>query len=335
MDVFLIDEPEVHLNWHLEEKLFHFFDQMCTRHEMQMIVVTHSRSIFRPQYRPRTQFMYWRDDGKIGWRNQLTSEQMKKLAGEAIEIIRLGNFSKPTFFVEDKSHEEILTALASLLNAEISISKCGNSPNVKSLFRHSKQEGGWQNAFFIVDGDNEGNPFRGEPSFVHLPVYCIENFFIHPDYISLAFGKTLEEIKDLLASILKEKRTDILNKNKFFEFLFDGLNGSHMIYESLTKLDASVIFDSLVGKLHQTRADYIRIYLEYLDDKSLLEVLFPNDLIKAIKSSILPIEHPTTTNEFNFNIPSGILENPSALPSLSLSIVFDIESPQAITEVIS
>ncbi len=31
VDVYLIDEPEVHLNWHLEERLFAFLDDFCTK----------------------------------------------------------------------------------------------------------------------------------------------------------------------------------------------------------------------------------------------------------------------------------------------------------------
>src|SRR5262249_15679484 len=39
-EVFLIDEPEVHLNWHLEERLFEFLDDYCQINNKQMIVVT-------------------------------------------------------------------------------------------------------------------------------------------------------------------------------------------------------------------------------------------------------------------------------------------------------
>ena len=66
-DVFIIDEPEVHLNWHLEEKLFEFFDDYCEEFKKQMIIVTHSRAVFKERYHPKTQFMYWTDHGKVSW----------------------------------------------------------------------------------------------------------------------------------------------------------------------------------------------------------------------------------------------------------------------------
>src|ERR1700694_4371985 len=37
VDVYLIDEPEVHLNWHLEERLFAFLDDHCETADKQAI----------------------------------------------------------------------------------------------------------------------------------------------------------------------------------------------------------------------------------------------------------------------------------------------------------
>jgi predicted ATPase len=65
VDVYLIDEPEVHLNWQLEEKLFIFLDELCKQHNKQAIVVTHSRTIFKPRFLPKTQFLYWNEDGQV------------------------------------------------------------------------------------------------------------------------------------------------------------------------------------------------------------------------------------------------------------------------------
>ena len=53
VDTFLIDEPEVHLNWHLEERLFEYLDDLCTQHDKQAIVVTHSRILFKPRFLER------------------------------------------------------------------------------------------------------------------------------------------------------------------------------------------------------------------------------------------------------------------------------------------
>jgi hypothetical protein len=50
---FLIDEPEVHLNWHLEDKLFDYFDDFCDIHNRQIITCTHSRAIVHRLRRKR------------------------------------------------------------------------------------------------------------------------------------------------------------------------------------------------------------------------------------------------------------------------------------------
>lgn len=49
-DVFLVDEPEIHLNWHLEESLFRFFDWFCSKFDKQVIVATHSRVVFKAPF---------------------------------------------------------------------------------------------------------------------------------------------------------------------------------------------------------------------------------------------------------------------------------------------
>ncbi len=178
-DIFIIDEPEVHLNWHLEEKLFDYLDDFCRDYEKQMILVTHSRAIFKKKFLEKSQFLYWGEDGKVQVGKQLTPDQQKKLTGDAIEIIAMGDLAKPTFFLEDGRHKEVVESLARELGVDVSISQCGNSSNVRSLFRHSKREGGWLNSYFITDGDNEGNPFPGEKTFIHLDKYSIENFLLN------------------------------------------------------------------------------------------------------------------------------------------------------------
>jgi predicted ATPase len=79
-EVYLIDEPEVHLNWHLEERLFEFFLRFCERYDKQMIVATHSRAIFKPDILDRAQFLSWDEQGKIVIGKELR-ERSKNKAG--------------------------------------------------------------------------------------------------------------------------------------------------------------------------------------------------------------------------------------------------------------
>jgi len=62
VDVFLIDEPEVHLNWSLETRLFKFMSEFCHKHGKQIISATHSQAITLPPYNRKTLYLYW--DGK-------------------------------------------------------------------------------------------------------------------------------------------------------------------------------------------------------------------------------------------------------------------------------
>jgi hypothetical protein len=282
VDVYLIDEPEVHLNWQLEEKLFIFLDELCKQHNKQAIVVTHSRTIFKPRFLSKTQFLYWNEDGKVKWGKDLTIEQKKRLAGDAIEIIALGNYTKPTFFVEDLAHYDILEILAKILGKDIEIVKCGSSPNVKSLFEHHKSIGGWHNTYFLIDGDNQGNPFLNEPKFIHLPVYCIENILLNPELLASAFAQSLENIKSIILQSIKKQRTEILKKNKFFDFLFDQLEPEHITYERLKTLDASLIVKDIAIALGFDLKDFTSKYLYECHRVSKLESLVPS-LISALK----------------------------------------------------
>ena len=249
MDVYLIDEPEVHLNWHLEDRLFAFLDDFCNTHGKQIVVVTHSRTIFKPRFLPKAQFLYWSDENTVKWSRDLSNEQRRRLAGDAIEVIALGDFSKPTFFVEDAAHTRVLRALGDHFGMEISTSECGNSSNVKSLFLYQKAHGRWSNAVFVIDGDNQGNPVPGEPQFVQLPVYCIENLFLEPAILAVATGRTTTEVQVVLAAAIVSQRAQIFRKNKFFEFLADSILPEHMTYDRLSTFDGSLILSEVLSRL--------------------------------------------------------------------------------------
>ncbi len=282
-DVYLIDEPEVHLNWHLEEKLFQFLDSHCTTNDKQAIVVTHSRTIFRPQFLPKVQFFHW-EDGRILWGRTLTREQKKRLAGDAVEIIGLGSFAKTTFFVEDAFHFEALMALAGALGADISVTQCGTSSNVRSLFKYSRTAGGWANTYFLNDGDNEGNPFPGSTQFIHLAAYSFENLFLHPETLSVISGKPLDEVRQIILDAIWHKRGEIFRKNRFFEFLIDELTTAHITFDRLLRFDGSLILPEVSGKLGFIPNDFPARYIAGAISSGSLEELMPVDLVAAIKS---------------------------------------------------
>lgn len=279
--VFVIDEPEIHLNWHLEEKLFEFLSKISTEKAIQFIVATHSRTIFKPKFISKVQFLKW-ENNKVTVTNTLTLEERTRIAGEAIEIIKLGQFNKKTIFTEDQSHEDILQGLSTILRTSINIVQAGNSSNVKSLFKLSKQEGGWLNSFFLVDGDNQGNQFSTESSFIHLEKYCIENYLLHISTLSGLFSKSEDEIKQELVDIIKFKKGKILKNNKFFEFLIDRLTFQDITQDSLDTLDGSEILIDFLNKFHKNRRQFSEEFSNYLQGRNELELVFGRRLLDLV-----------------------------------------------------
>lgn len=283
-DVFMIDEPEVHLNWHLEEKLFEFFDDYCEVFKKQMIIVTHSRAVFKGRYHPKTQFMYWTEQGKVSWGKDVTEEQRRRIAGDAIEIIKMGDFSKPTFFVEDPSQAEVVKVISNYLGVDVLITECGNCSNVRSLYRYSKLDSGWNNSYFIEDGDNQGSPYSDDHSFIHLGKYCIENYLLDSDIAGAISSRKGDDIKKLIVESVLENKGQLFKKNKFFEFLVDHLKAEHLNDDNLSKLDASLIMKSFLGKLGKSYPDYVKQYVDRcFESEESIEKL-PIDIVNAIKS---------------------------------------------------
>ena len=290
VDVYLIDEPEVHLNWHLEERLFSFLDDFCEAAAKQAIVVTHSRTIFKPRFFPKAQFLRWGDDQRVAWGKDLTPQQRGRLAGDAIEIVALGDFTKTTLFVEDGAHAEVVKGLADLCGAVITISQCGNSTNVKSLYQYQRAHGRWANAYFMIDGDSQGNPFPDDEQFIHLPYYCIENMMLDPETLATTSARPLRDVQAAIVDSISSQRKAIFQKNKFFEFLADRIAADHMTFENLRTFDASLVVANVFEALGiSSLGDYLlaaratgRIY-----------ALVPQQLLRVLGAAIPAAPHLT------------------------------------------
>ncbi len=282
-DIFLIDEPEVHLNWHLEERLFDFLDAFCDLHQKQMIVVTHSRMVFTTKFLNKTQFLFW-EGGQVKWGPELAAEQRRRLAGDAIEIIRLGTFTKPTFFVEDACQETIVTEIARVLDADVAVSPCGNKANVRSLYRYAQNDR-WTNSYFVEDGDNERSPFA-DPRFIHLGKYCVECYLLDPAIASAVVGKTETEVRQATFDAIVENKGTIFRKNKFFEFLIDHLTIDHVTAARLAMLDASLILPAFLERLGYGEAGYIRGYIQVCHSRGLLNSILPAEIVDVVERSL-------------------------------------------------
>jgi len=289
-DVFLIDEPEIHLNWHLEERLFKFLDWFCIEYEKQVILATHSRVVFTSSFLDKTQFFFW-ENGHIHitvGRN-MPDELRTRIAGESIDIIQMGAFPKVTFFVEDARHVEVIKTIAKVMNSDVTFEICGSCSNVRSMYELSVLKGGWANCFFVTDGDNEGNPFPSVKQFIHLDKYCIENYLLDIGTAAKVVQKTEQAVKDALLNAIKKNKDKIIRKNKFFQFfafVFDGLNTSNIDESSIAVLDGSTIFEDFLKELGVSPEFYMKEYMETLQKESMLEKIFPQQLIVAITGSL-------------------------------------------------
>lgn len=297
VDVYLVDEPEVHLNWHLEDLLFSFLDDFCVAHQKQAIIVTHSRTIFKSRFLPKVQFLSWGEDKKVTWGRELTRKQRSRLAGDAIEIVALGDFSKITVFVEDEMHTKVVGALADMLNVSVNTSLCSSATNVKSLYRHQRLHGPWTNAYFLIDGDNQGNPFPDDDHFIHLPYYCIENLLLDPEILSSVSSRSVDDVRNVMVAVVKDKRNVIFQKNKFFEFLADGLAAEHMTFERLRAFDASVVLNDIIERLGLVSlSELLPKYLRAAQSAGRLDSLIPSQLLRALRSAVA-IEEGTVQSD--------------------------------------
>lgn len=256
-DIFLVDEPETHLNWHLEKLLFSYLKKFSEEYDKQLIIATHSRIAVDPDLRDSTQFLYW-DSGKVKVSNQLPRDQREKLLEDAFESLTIGGFSDLTIFCEDESHQVYFEALFQSLGLEnCRAARCGDSANVKSLYRKSVNDGGWDNSLFVIDGDGLGQWKEAGAGFFQLSKYCIENYGLNLRFLSRSLGKEDAEVKAKIVELLKNKRDKLFGKSKSLNFLVDLLSANDITQDRIDQLDGSEIFIEFIKWAgHEKPQDY-------------------------------------------------------------------------------
>lgn len=256
-DIFLIDEPETHLNWHLEKLLFSYLVNFTKVYDKQLVVATHSRVIVDPEFSEYAQFLFW-DRSSIKVSNQLPKNQREKLVEDAFQTLKVGGFSSYTIFCEDESHRCYLDSLCESLGIEdVYISKCGDSANVKSLYRRNLADGGWANSLFIIDGDGQGRWKEAGDGFIKIEKYCIENYAFNISKASAVCENNTDALKSKLVDLLKNKKSKLFNKSKSLEFLVDLLSPDHITQDRIDQLDGSQIFADFLSWLgHSNHRDF-------------------------------------------------------------------------------
>ncbi len=274
-DIYLIDEPEIHLNWDLEKGLFNFFNWFCENFGKQIIVVTHSRIIFSPEFYNKTQFFIW-ENNKIICKQEITEQQKSSIAGEISNIVNIIGFNKLTFFVEDEMQKNFVAGLAKALNKEVEIIVCRNKSNVKTMFELLKSSRS-SNVYFLIDGDNEG-PAIIDDNFIVLKKYCIENYLFDTDILSKIFGVTEEEVKVKIVNCVKDLSHSTL---LVYKKLAD--NVSPFPFEVLDTLDGSKISNKLASQFSKTINEIIEPYITTAQTERKLDTIF-GEITMKLKS---------------------------------------------------
>jgi|GEM_PF-1601544 len=287
-NIYLIDEPEIHLNWNLEKGLFQFLDWFCVNHDKQIITVTHSRTIFEEPFYEKAKFLVW-EDVNIKYQSDISDAQREAIVGELAATINVVAPTSKTFFVEDKMHEFVIDTIAQKLGKTISTVKCGNSANVKSFYGLSKDKSSaWrENGYYVVDGDNEGNPFPGESRFIHLNKYSIDSYVFNLDLLSEILGKSVDVIQKEILSVMKTKKLAIFSKGKDAKFgraLIDKMTHDYITEAHLALVDCTEILEGFAQLQSKSSQSLFAEYIAKANQKGILSNVFDSELINAINA---------------------------------------------------
>lgn len=213
VDIFLIDEPEIHLNWALELGLFKFLEWMCSKYQKQVIVTTHSRVIFLKDFYSKTQFLAW-EDSKVVVKNEPPEDSRKSLIAESIDFVTGLDYHENTFFVEDERHVVVVKALAAELDKDVGVVKLKDKGQVENFCRATNAASS-HSLFFMRDGDNENvaDDLSSDQRFIHLKKYSVENYFLDLPILTLIAtnGKSEEDIKQLIEEKVRDVQHDSKN----------------------------------------------------------------------------------------------------------------------------
>lgn len=263
--IFLIDEPEVHLNWELEEKLFSFFNWFSDEFEKQLIIVTHSRACFMDPYLAKTQFLLW-NGNQIEVVSKPTTEIQSSLAGDMVKIVSGITAESKLVYFEDHTHKHILSKLKACLNISLDIpEKLGNSSEVLKFSKAMKNLD-IRNVYFLIDNDNKTIHNQNEyQNLTQLKRYCIENYFLDVSILE-NIDKRTDKTKPV-SQILKESIKQVNKPN--FAIVKELINaGIELSATVLERIDASAFVKQLaIGLGFSNKEDFFDKYIETIHEE--------------------------------------------------------------------
>lgn len=287
-DVFLIDEPEVHLNWTLEKGLFTFFDQFALENKKQIIVTSHSRVIFDQAFRKKTQFLVFRDK-KVFIEQDPPKEVLEDIAGETISIISTTAPSQKTFFVEDEFHKAMIQHLLDLhsKSAEIVVVKdaSGMISNLYKVLKGNHElNAKWINAYLMIDGDGKDEQYKTETRFIHLHRYVAESYFFVMSSMAKSLGISEDDLKTkILELILANKKYFEGRHLQFIEKVLNKIAKEDINLELMSSFDCSGLFSTILDTYGKKRDEFVKSYLADLNTAKEIEKVFDKKLLQSIK----------------------------------------------------
>ncbi len=267
----MIDEPELHLNWALEERLFKFLRKFAINNKKQVIVSTHSRIIFSQEFKDNCVFLYFDENKLIKVTKNAPPNLLKEVSGEVIKYSLASNVK--TIFVEDKRHKQALKILGKLFdNTNYNLQPLGSKTNLLAIYNAIKQDpqgGLFKESYVLIDGDGETDKDPAENRYIKLKKYSIESYFLEIKTLSKITGKTIAQIKKIMTQALNDYKKKKAKDN----FLFIGDLPKSAI--DLKVIENSKISKELFGrvckKLGITEYNLMKKYFEYLHSNSKLK----------------------------------------------------------------
>lgn len=288
IDVILIDEPEIHLNWTLEFGEFNFFKSFAKKYNKQIIITTHSRIILLDTFKKFVKYFTW-ENKKIVVKDNIPQEYQNAIVGEAIKFIEsVKDNNKKTLIVEDKAHEHFVNELLKLFKKNsdcIQIIKMNDSKGaLNNLYKALKNNDNVNDltikTYFLIDGDND-DIYSSDSYYIKLNKYSIESYlFSNINILASVLGKKTPQFKKDILCELKKLRLSNKNKyNKSMQVLLKNTNNKIFLTNFFDVFDCS----GLAKDLCLVKQGIIHKYIQKLGKEN-VNKLFDKKLIDFIKS---------------------------------------------------
>lgn len=203
-DIFLIDEPEIHLNWSLEKALFKYLNMFSTKYSKQIIAATHSRIVFDKDFIGKTSFLFY-DGGILKVENKPSEDVVADLAGEAVQyidsfILDWNSTTQKTFFVEDDTQKSVVEALFDSCH----VINCDGKEKVISIINLLNRMSDTERCKYygLVDSDNNNN--RPVENLIILSKCSVENYFLNPVILSMVLNLNSRDIESKIKDFMNK-----------------------------------------------------------------------------------------------------------------------------------